>query len=80
MYMTHSYSTHDLGLAASILHERGQLVGVDRTKTRVEFLFEDTPALRDVVDRYWQNTLMLPAQSLLLSFKRAKHILHDYQQ
>ena len=79
--MEHSHAViSDIGLIAAILHEDGKLIGVDRSKSRVEFLFEDTPALRDVVQRYWSNELVCPAQSLLLSFKRAKHILHDYQQ
>ncbi|MFH1444688.1 MAG: hypothetical protein ABIG34_04875 [Candidatus Peregrinibacteria bacterium] len=76
--MAHSYGVSDIGLAAAILLEKGRLVSVDRSRPRVEFLFEDTPALRDVVRRYWSNELICPAQSLLLSFKQAKHILHDY--
>ena len=77
MRMT-TFAVSDIGLIASILHEDGRLTGLDRSKKRVEFLFEDTPALREIVRRYWSNELMCPAQSLLLAFKRAKHILHDY--
>lgn len=69
----------DIGLAAAILYEDGKLLGVDRSKSRVEFIFENTPELREVIRTYWSNELRCPAQSLLLSFKRAKHILHDYQ-
>ena len=78
--MAHSYGISDLGLIATILHEGGRLVGVNREKPRVEFLFEDSAALHEIIRRYWSNELTCPAQSLLLSFKRAKHILHDYQQ
>lgn len=74
-----TFSTADINVATALLHEGGRLVGVDRSQPRVAFLFEDTPALRDVVRRYWSNELLCPAQSLLLAFKRAKHILHDYQ-
>lgn len=77
-HMAHSYGVSDLGLIAAILLEKGRLVSVDRSCPRVEFLFEDTPVLRDVIRRYWSNELTCPAQSLLLSFKQAKHILHDY--
>jgi hypothetical protein len=75
-----SFSVSDIGLVASLFHERGQFIGLDRTHSRVEFLFEDTPALREIVRKYWNDELLCSAQSLLLSFKRAKHILHDYGQ
>jgi hypothetical protein len=71
-------SLSDIGLVASILHERGQIVGLDRSHSRVEFLFEDSPALREIIRKYWSDELLCPAQALLISFKRAKHILHDY--
>ena len=79
MRMSHTFSTSDTQLAAVLLLENGKFTGLDRSKLRVEFLFEDTPALHDVIERYWSNELLCPAQSLLLSFKRAKNILHDYK-
>lgn len=79
LHMAHSYGVSDIGLAATLLNEKEKLLGLDRSKPRVEFLFEDTAALRDIVQRYWSDDLFCPAQSLLLSFKRAKHILHDFQ-
>ncbi len=78
MRMDHVFSTSDTQLAAALLHENGTFVGLDRSKPRVEFLFEDTPALREIIRKYWKDELLCPAQSLLLAFKRAKHILHDY--
>lgn len=71
-------SVSDLGLISVILHEHGKLLGIDRSKKRVEFIFEDTPELQEIVRQFFSNELLCPAQSLLLSFRRAKQILHDY--
>lgn len=73
------WNSHEIGLVAAVLHEGGRLITVDRSDKRAEFVFEDTPELREVVRKYWSNELLCPAQSLLLSFRRAKHILHDYR-
>lgn len=74
-----TYQSHDLPLIATLLHEGCNLLDVDRSQHRAEFIFEDTPELRSVVDEYMCGTLMCPAHSLLGSLRRAKHILYDYQ-
>ncbi len=76
--MQNSYATHDISLVAALLHEGARFITVDRANVRAEFIFDDTLEIRETVRKYWSNELLCPAQSLLLSLKRAKHILHDY--
>jgi len=75
-----SYRTHDLPLAATLLHKNCQLIDLERRSSASEFVFEDSPHLRDVVDKYWRDELLCPAQSLLSAMKRAKHILYDFKK
>lgn len=74
------YRTHDLPTAAVLLHKQCKLLTIDRTEPhRVIFVFEQSPDLQQILQAYWSDTLMCPAQSLLTSLKRAKHILYDFQ-
>ncbi len=73
------FRTHDLSLAATLLNEKCHLLDVDRSQSRTAFVFDDTDHLRTAVDQYWRDTLLCPAQSLLASLRKAKHILYDYQ-
>lgn len=73
------FRTPDLLLSSALLHERCNLLGLDRTDPqRCEFVFEDSGRLRDIVEQYWRNELLCPARSLLAASKEAKHILYDF--
>ncbi|MFH0770229.1 MAG: DUF5659 domain-containing protein [Candidatus Peregrinibacteria bacterium] len=74
-----SFRTHDLALVATLLYEKHHLLDLDRNKPSVEFIFEDSPKLQDTIARYWKDELLCPAQSLLASLRKAKHILYDSQ-
>ncbi|MBI1934260.1 hypothetical protein HYS30_01205 [Candidatus Peregrinibacteria bacterium] len=72
------FRTKDIAIAATLLHERCPLLGLDRSSGRdAYFLFENSDSLQQVVSQYWRGDLLCPAQSLLASFKQAKHILYD---
>lgn len=73
-----TFRTHDLALAATLLHEKHHLLSLDRSSPSVDFVFEDAPQLRETVDRYWRDDLLCSAQSLLASLRKAKHILYDF--
>lgn len=74
------YHTHDIQLAAVLLHKQCRLVELDRLDPkRSVFVFEDSPDLQEIVVSYWRDDLLCPAQSLLAAYKRAKHILYDYK-
>jgi len=74
------FRTKDIALSAALLHQKCRFVSIDRTQSKsAEFVFEGSEELREIVDQYWRDELMCPAQSLLAAFKRAKHILYDYK-
>jgi len=77
--MQHSaFRTQDLSLTAALLHKGQRLEELDRSGRNTVFLFQDSPELQEIVAQYWRDELLCPAQSLLSSLKRAKHILYDY--
>jgi|APSaa5957512535_1039671.scaffolds.fasta_scaffold356224_1 hypothetical protein len=71
------FHTTDIGLAAVLLYERYEFIGIIRKKPSAEFVFKESKHLKDTVERYWVDTLRLPAQSLLHSLKLAKRILYN---
>lgn len=73
------YATSDLSLAATLLHLKFQLITLRRSGVKAEFVFEDSSRLREAEEKYWQDSLMVPAQSFAGSIRRAKHILYDYR-
>lgn len=74
-----NFRTHDIQIAAVLLHENCRFLGVDRSDPKqIAFIFEDSEKLVRTLEHYWQNDLLCPAQSLLATFKRAKHILFDH--
>jgi|ETNmetMinimDraft_20_1059909.scaffolds.fasta_scaffold310108_1 hypothetical protein len=77
--MPHSeYRTPNLSLSAVLLHKGQKLRSLDRHTSRdAEFIFEDSAELQEIVSSYWRDDLLCPAQSLLSSLRRAKHILYD---
>lgn len=74
------FATHDLALAATLLFEKCYLLDVDRSGLQVEFVFEETDQVRDIVAKYWRDQLPYPAQGLFASLRKAKHILYDFQR
>lgn len=74
------YRLKDINAIAVLLHRKCHFLGLDRSDPKnVVFVFEDTEKLRLTLELYMRDELLCPAQSLLADFKRAKHILFDYQ-
>jgi hypothetical protein len=72
------FRTSDLSLATALLFKQFRLKQLDRSNpSRCEFVFEDSKELQQAIAAYWSDELMCPAQSLLASLKRTKHILYD---
>lgn len=76
-HLMSSFSTHDLSLAATLLFEKCYLLDVDRSSSQVEFIFEDSEQIREIVTRYLRDQLPYPVHGLFAAYKRAKKILHD---
>ena len=75
------FRTADIQISAVLLHKNFRFLGLDRSDSRrVVFVFEESEELQQTLQQYWQDKLLCSAQSLLADFKKAKHILHDYQQ
>lgn len=74
------FHTQDIQIAAVLLHTNCRFLGLDRTDPkRAAFIFEDSERLQRLIREYWRDDLLCKAQSLLVDFKRAKHILFDFQ-
>ena len=76
--MKYVYATSDLGLAA-YLHALGhRLEKLDRVDPRrVQFCFEASEELAEVVDKYWKGTARVQPLELLTSQRVLKHRLYD---
>ncbi len=72
------FRTKDIGIAAALMEEKHRLIDLDRSNPSVEFIFEDSDDLQDTLGMYLGDELKCPAQSLLLSFRKAKRLLYDY--
>lgn len=75
------FRTQDIQIATVLLHTNCRFLGLDRTTDpkRAAFIFEDSERLQRLIREYWRDDLLCKAQSLLADFKRAKHILFDFQ-
>lgn len=63
----------DLGLAASLTASGFVVTRIDRANPRrVVFIFEPSPQLRDCIERFWSNQLLLPATVLLEHIRMLK--------
>ena len=65
------YQTSTLNLAAT-LSLFYTLIRVDYQGKRATFVFEDSPELQDTVQAYWDDTLSVPPQKLLVAVKQLK--------
>jgi hypothetical protein len=75
--LMNNFRTCDLSLAATLLYEKCHLIELDRSKKKVEFIFEDSPHLQRIASEFWRDQLPYPAQALFAALKRAKHVLFD---
>jgi hypothetical protein len=68
----------DLGLAASLTASGLIVKRIDRTNPRrVVFCFEDSPKLREHIELYWSNELLIPASTLLEHVRQLKSRIYS---
>ena len=73
MMMNQELATSDLNLAAALSALGNELIGIDKTdRRRVRFIFRKTQETEAAIQDYWDNTLKLPAQTLLNAQKALK--------
>jgi hypothetical protein len=67
------YETTDLGLAASLCCVGYRVVDVDKSNPkRVVFCFENNFELKTKVSEFWDNSLLIPASTLLENIRLLK--------
>lgn len=65
--------THDLGLAAALVSSGFKLRVTNRDRNgRFYFLFKQTENLTVAIDKYWANTLQVPARMYSDNIKMLK--------
>jgi hypothetical protein len=75
---TNYYETTDLGLAASLCVSGYPVLNLDKSNPRrVVFCFQDEEGLRQTIDKFWANQLLLPATLLLEHIRQLKARLYS---
>jgi len=73
-----SYETSDLGLAASLSASGFTIIAIDKIDPRrVIFYFTRSDELDRIINKYWSNSLLLPAQDLLSHIKMLKSRIYS---
>ncbi|MEO6077199.1 MAG: DUF5659 domain-containing protein [Candidatus Andersenbacteria bacterium] len=77
-FMKNAYQTNDFGLASTLLTLEYELIQLDRTNpAKVLFIFNNAPGLENVVAGFWNNSLCVPAQTLLSAQRNLKSRLYS---
>lgn len=72
------FITYDIGLASALVTLGYTLVDVDKTNPRKsQFIFHRDEQIDKIVNKYWDNTLTLPARSLIDNLKMLKNRLYS---
>jgi hypothetical protein len=72
------FITYDIGLAATLVTLGYNLVDVDKTNPRKsQFMFRRDEQIDKMVNKYWDNSLNLPARSLVDNLKMLKNRLYS---
>lgn len=72
------FITYDLGLAASLITLGYLLYKIDRIDPKkCQFLFNRDEHIDKKINEYWDDTLLLPARSLLENQKMLKNRLYS---
>ena len=72
------FITYDIGLAATLVTLGYTLIDVDRTNPRKsQFIFRRDEHIDKMVNKYWDNTLTVPARSIVDNLKMLKNRLYS---
>lgn len=75
------FITYDLGLASVLITLGYTLWDIDKTNPqKSQFIFSRDEHLDKMVNQYWDNTLTLPARSLLENQKMLKNRLYSVME
>lgn len=69
---------HDLGLAAALISSDIELLGTQRgVMQRVYFVFANNDKVGRTMNRYWNNTLKVPARMFFDNTKALKSRIYE---
>ncbi len=72
------FITFDIGLASALVTLGYTLFDVDKTNPqKSQFIFKRDEQIDKMVKKYWDNTLTLPARSLIDNLKMLKNRLYS---
>lgn len=72
------FNTSDLGLASALVSVGVRLMDLDKSNLRrVEFVFEDTEEIKQLVDDYWANNLRVSPLTYFNSMKMLKNRIYS---
>lgn len=72
------FITYDIGLAASLVTLGYSLLDVDKSNPRKsQFMFNRDEHTEKMVNNYWDDSLTLPARSLIDNLKMLKNRLYS---
>ena len=69
--------TSDMGLAVTLMTLGHDMQSVDATRTRAEFLFEDSSELEKHVSDFRNRKLRIEPNKFLINFKLVKNQLYN---
>lgn len=72
------FITYDIGLAASLVTLGYKLIDVDKSNPRKsQFMFNRDEQTEKMVNKYWDDSLTLPARSFVDNLKMLKNRLYS---
>ena len=72
------FHSFDLGCCAALVSVGYELVSLDKSNPKkVRFVFRKSPQIDDVVQEYWNDSLMVNAQAFFNAVKRLKNQIYS---
>jgi len=79
--MIKKFSTYDLGLATTLTTLGYKLLELDKTNPKkVRFVFKEEKNIEQIMLKYWNDEITLPALSLFNNLKTLKNRLYSNQE
>ncbi len=79
--MIKKFSTFDLGLATTLTTLGYKLLELDKTNPKkVRFVFKEEKNIEQIMLKYWNDEITLPALSLFNNLKTLKNRLYSNQE
>jgi hypothetical protein len=71
------FYTYDLGCCSALISKNFQLVSLDKTKSKVLFIFLKEVGMEKIIDDYWADRLDVKARTLFDNIKMLKNRIYS---